>query len=380
MGCQEFLTHIKRGAFLPGGPLAYHGVMPNTKAYAALTAKGPLVPYRITRQPPDPDEIEIEILYCGICHSDLHSIQDDWESTLFPCVPGHEIIGRISRLGAGVDRFREGEIVGVGCIIGSCGACPSCEEALEQYCDQGFLGTFNSPLNETAHTLGGFSERIVVPAKYALLVHHSRDQLAGAAPLLCAGITVYSPLRLWGAGPGKKVGIVGLGGLGHLAVKFASAMGAHVVLFSSSEAKLSDALNLGAHEACLSTDKKAMFRYSGALDMVLNTVSASHNLDTYLRLLKRDGTQILVGAPAEPHASPKVFNLLFRRRRIAGSLIGSIRETQDMLEFSAAHQITADIELISISDVNAAFERLDRNDVRYRFVIDMESLRQNDSD
>lgn len=350
--------------------------MTNTKAYAALAAKTPLVPHRIHRRPPGPGEIQIDIQYCGICHSDLHSVHDDWESTRFPSVPGHEIIGSVSALGEGVTSFALGDIAGVGCIIGCCGECFSCKEELEQYCEQGFLGTFNSPLNDNEYTLGGYSERIVVPARYALHIRHAHNQLAGAAPLLCAGITVYSPLRYWGVGPGKKIGVVGLGGLGHMAVKFASALGAEVVLFTSSTEKMADALRLGATECCLSSDKEAMSRYANQLDFVLNTVSAPHNLDTYLRLLKRDGTQVLVGAPAEPHAPPKVFNLLFRRRRIAGSLIGSIRETQEMLDFSAQHGITADIELITMHEINQAFARMERNDVRYRFVIAMESLKQ----
>lgn len=353
--------------------------MTNTKAYAALAAKTPLVPTRIQRHPPGPGEIQLEILYCGICHSDLHSVQDDWEATRFPSVPGHEIIGRVSHLGAGVTKFAVGDIAGVGCIIGCCGECISCKEALEQYCEQGFLGTFNSPINDKDYTLGGYSERIVVPARYALHIRHQSDQLAGVAPLLCAGITVYSPLRYWEVGPGKRIGVVGLGGLGHMAVKFAAALGAEVVLFTSSKEKIADAQRLGATECCLSSDKEAMSRYANQLDFVLNTVSASHSLDTYLRLLKRDGTQVLVGAPAEPHAPPRVFNLLFRRRRIAGSIIGSIRETQEMLDFSAQHGITADIELIKMAEINHAFARLERNDVRYRFVIDMESLRQDQS-
>ncbi|MBU3725158.1 MAG: NAD(P)-dependent alcohol dehydrogenase [Burkholderiaceae bacterium] len=350
--------------------------MSNTKAYAALAAKTPLVPYRILRRPPGPGEVQLEILYCGICHSDLHSVHDDWEATRFPSVPGHEIIGRVSALGEGVTKFAVGDVAGIGCIIGCCGECISCKEELEQYCEQGFLGTFNSPINDTEHTLGGYSERIVVPARYALHVRHPTGQLAGAAPLLCAGITVYSPLRMWGVGPGKKIGVVGMGGLGHMAVKFASALGAEVVLFTSSTEKMADAKRFGATECCLSTDKESMTRYANQLDFVLNTVSASHNLDTYLRLLKRDGTQVLVGAPAEPHTGPRVFNLLFRRRRIAGSLIGSIRETQEMLDFSATHGITAEIELIKIADINDAFARMERNEVHYRFVIDMESLRQ----
>lgn len=350
--------------------------MTNTKAYAALAAKTPLVPHRIFRRPPGPGEVALDILYCGICHSDLHSVQDDWEATRFPSVPGHEIIGRVSAVGEAVTEFSIGDIAGVGCIIGCCGECLSCKESLEQYCEQGFLGTFNSPINETEYTLGGYSERIVVPARYALHVRHAPDRLAGVAPLLCAGITVYSPLRLWGAGPGRRVGVVGLGGLGHMAVKFASALGAEVVLFTSSKEKIADAHRLGAAACCLSSDKDAMGRYANTLDLVINTVSAPHSLDTYLRLLKRDGTQVLVGAPAEPHAAPRVFNLLFRRRRIAGSLIGSIRETQEMLDFSAQHDITADIELIQMADINNAFARLERNDVRYRFVIDMESLKQ----
>ena len=350
--------------------------MTNTKAYAALAAKTPLVPYRIFRRPPGPGEVQLDILYCGICHSDLHSVQDDWESTCFPSVPGHEIIGRVSALGEGVTSFALGDIAGVGCIIGCCGECFSCKDELEQYCEQGFLGTFNSPINDNEYTLGGYSERIVVPARYALHVRHAPHQLAGAAPLLCAGITVYSPLRYWGVGPGKKIGVVGMGGLGHMAVKFASALGAEVVLFTSSTEKMADALRLGATECCLSSDKESMARYSNQLDFILNTVSAPHSLDTYLRLLKRDGTQVLVGAPAEPHAPPKVFNLLFRRRRIAGSLIGSIRETQEMLDFSAQHGITAEIELINMREINQAFARMERNDIRYRFVIDMESLRQ----
>ncbi|MBV8046310.1 MAG: NAD(P)-dependent alcohol dehydrogenase [Paludibacterium sp.] len=349
--------------------------MTKAKAYAALNAHSPLVPYEIERRAPGPDDVQIQILYCGVCHSDLHTARNEWKNTLYPSVPGHEIVGRVVAVGDQVSRFKVGDLAGVGCMVDSCGHCHSCEEGEEQYCDHGFTGTYNGPVFGGENTFGGYSQSIVVKESFALRIRHDEKDLAGVAPLLCAGITTYSPLRHWGAGPGKKVGIVGLGGLGHMGVKLAHAMGAHVVLFTTSASKIEDGKRLGADEVCISKDPEQMARYAGQLDFILNTVAAPLDLDPYLQLLKRDGTMTLVGAPAEPHKSPDVFGLIFRRRSIAGSLIGGIRETQEMLDFCAEHGITSDIEEIAMDYINTAYERMLKSDVRYRFVIDMATLR-----
>lgn len=346
-----------------------------TNAYAALSPTSPLAPYCIERPTPGPADIQIDILYCGVCHSDLHTARNEWESTLYPCVPGHEIVGRVVAVGQQVTRFRVGDLAGVGCMVDSCGQCTPCRDGEEQYCEPGFLATYNGPIfGGENNTYGGYSQSIVVKAAFALKIRHPEADLAGVAPLLCAGITTYSPLRYWGAAPGKTIGIVGLGGLGHMGVKLARAMGAHVVLFTTSPTKAKDAARLGAHEVCLSTDPDQMTRFSGRLDFILNTVAASHDLNEFTRLLKHDGTMTLLGAPAQPHPPVQIGGLIMRRRRISGSLIGGIRETQEMLDFCADNHIVSDIELIPMREINTAYERMLKGDVRYRFVIDMSSL------
>ncbi len=348
--------------------------MIKAKAYAAQSAITPMAPFVVERRNPGPDDVQIQILYCGVCHSDLHTARNEWNNTLYPSVPGHEIVGRVVAVGSRVKRFKAGDIAGVGCLVDSCGHCPSCGEGLEQYCENGFVGTYNGPAFGGENTYGGYSKTIVVKESFVLRIGHDEKQLAAVAPLLCAGITTYSPLRHWNAGPGKSVGIVGLGGLGHMGVKIARAMGAHVVLFTTSPGKADDALRLGAHEVCISSDPKQMARLANKLDLIVDTVAASHSLDALLALLKRDGTLTLVGAPENPHPSPHPFGLIFKRRSIAGSLIGGIRETQDMLDFCAGHGIVSDIETIKMDYINAAYERMLKSDVKYRFVIDMATL------
>jgi len=344
------------------------------KAYGAHAADKPLEPMDIARRAPGPHDVQIEIAYCGICHSDLHQVRAEWAGTQWPCVPGHEIVGRVSAVGGHVKGFRDGDLVGVGCMVDSCRHCDDCEAGLENYCD-GMVGTYNGPTDDPpGHTLGGYSQRIVVHERYVLRVKHPEEQLAAVAPLLCAGITTYSPLRHWQAGPGKKIGVVGIGGLGHMGIKLAHAMGAHVVAFTTSESKREDAKALGADEVVVSRDEEEMAAHAQSFDLILNTVAAPHDLDAFLALLKRDGTMTLVGAPATPHPSPNVFNLITKRRTIAGSMIGGIPETQEMLDFCAEHGITADIELIRAGDINAAYERMLKGDVKYRFVIDNASL------
>ncbi|PQP00191.1 zinc-binding dehydrogenase [Massilia phosphatilytica] len=344
------------------------------KAYGAHAADRPLESLDITRRVPGPHDVQIEIAYCGVCHSDLHTVKAEWAGTLYPCVPGHEIVGRVSAVGVHVQGFREGDLVGVGCMVDSCQHCADCEAGLENYCD-GMVGTYNGPTPDApGHTLGGYSERIVVHERYVLRVGHPEAQLAAVAPLLCAGITTYSPLRHWNAGPGKTVGIVGIGGLGHMGIKLARALGAHVVAFTTSASKRADAEALGAHEVVVSRDADAMARHAKSLDLIVNTVAAPHDLDAYLNLLKRDGTMVLVGAPATPHPSPQVFNLIMKRRALAGSMIGGIPETQEMLDFCAQHGIVADIEMIRADEINAAYERMLKGDVKYRFVIDNATL------
>jgi uncharacterized zinc-type alcohol dehydrogenase-like protein len=343
-------------------------------AYGAPAGDRPLEPIQITRRKPGPHDVRIDIAFCGICHSDLHQVRGEWLGTHYPCVPGHEIVGRVSAVGIHVTEFRPGDLVGVGCIVDSCKQCDECGEGLENYCDR-MVGTYNSPTADApGWTMGGYSQQIVVHERYALRIRHPEAQLAAVAPLLCAGITLYSPLRHWNAGPGKKVGIVGIGGLGHMGIKLARAMGAHVVAFTTSESKRADALALGAHEVVLSRNAAEMAAHAKSFDLIVNTVAAPHDLDPFLALLKRDGTLTLVGAPASPHPSPGVFNLIFKRRSLAGSMIGGIPETQEMLDFCAEHGITADIELISAEQINAAYERMLRGDVKYRFVIDNATL------
>ncbi|QOY87079.1 NAD(P)-dependent alcohol dehydrogenase [Paludibaculum fermentans] len=349
--------------------------MHDVRAYSAVHSTSPLAPTSVARREPTPTDIEIEILYCGVCHSDLHQARNEWHNTVYPCVPGHEIVGRVKSAGPGVTRFKAGDLAAVGCMVDSCGVCPECREHLEQFCEKGATWTYNGADKHTgAQTFGGYSESIVVDENFALRVPANLD-LAGVAPLLCAGITTYSPLRHWKAGPGKKVGVVGLGGLGHMAVKFASAFGAHVVLFTTSPNKKDDALRLGAHEVVLSRNPEEMAAHAGSFDFILDCVSADHDLNAYLQLLKRDGTLTLVGAPEKPLPIAS-FNLILGRRRLSGSPIGSIPETQEMLDFCGEHGITSDIEIIPIQKVNEAYDRLLKQDVKYRFVIDMASLKK----
>ncbi len=345
------------------------------KAYAAQAADQPLGPYAIERRAPRPDDVVIEIAFCGVCHSDLHTVRSEWGGTLYPCVPGHEIVGTVSATGSAVTRFAAGDTVGVGCIVDSCRTCSACGEGLEQFCEGGLIGTYNAPTPDApGHTLGGYSQTIVVDQAYVLAIRHPAEQLAAVAPLLCAGITTWSPLRHWKAGPGKRVGIVGIGGLGHMGIKLARALGAHVTGFTTSPGKTQAILDLGAHEVVVSTDKAAMKAAMGSLDLIINTVSHSHDLDPFLGLLRRDGTMVMVGAPEKPHPAIGVFNLLIRRRALAGSLIGGIAETQEMLDFCAEHGVVSDIELIRMEEIEAAYARMLKGDVRYRFVIDTATL------
>jgi alcohol dehydrogenase (NADP+) len=347
----------------------------STKAYGAHAADKPLQSLDIERRAPGPKDVQIEIAYCGVCHSDLHTVRSEWGGTLYPCVPGHEIVGHVSAVGGDVSGFKVGDTVGVGCLVGSCQHCAACDEGLEQYCENGFVGTYNGPTADApGHTLGGYSQRIVVDEKFVLKIHHPEDQLAAVAPLLCAGITTYSPLRHWKVGPGSKVGVVGIGGLGHMGVKIAHAMGAHVVAFTTSESKRQAALDLGADEVVVSRNEAEMKAHANSFDFILNTVAASHSLDAFTGLLKRDGTMVLVGVPEHPHPSPSVANLIFKRRSIAGSLIGGIAETQEMLDFCADKGIVADIEMIPMQKIDEAYDRMAKSDVKYRFVIDNATL------
>lgn len=347
------------------------------KAYSAASPMSGLAPARINRRAPRPQDVQIEILYCGVCHSDLHQVRNEWQSampTVYPCVPGHEIVGRVVKAGNAVKKFKEGDLAAVGCMVDSCRVCANCREGLEQYCDIGATLTYNAEDKALGGvTYGGYSESIVVNEAFVLRVPGGLD-LAATAPLLCAGVTTYSPLRHWNVRKGQKVGVVGLGGLGHMAVKFANAFGANVVLFTTSANKTDDALRLGAHEVVISKNQSEMQKQLGTFDFILDTVSAAHDLNAYIDLLKRDGTITLVGAPEFP-LPVAAFNLIARRRQVAGSAIGGIRETQEMLDFCAQHGITADIELIRIQQINQAYERMLKSDVKYRFVIDIKSLK-----
>ncbi|MDI7383204.1 NAD(P)-dependent alcohol dehydrogenase [Cronobacter dublinensis] len=344
------------------------------KAIGALCATQPLEPMDISRREPGEHDVQIAISYCGVCHSDIHQARAEWAGTQFPCVPGHEIVGRVTATGAQVSGFTPGDLVGVGCIVDSCKHCEECDDGLENYCDH-MTGTYNFPTPDApGHTLGGYSQQIVVHERYVLRIRHPESQLAAVAPLLCAGITTYSPLRHWHIGPGKKVGIVGIGGLGHMGIKLAHAMGAQVVAFTTSESKRDAAKALGADDVVVSRNADEMQAHAKSFDFILNTVAAPHSLDAFTALLKRDGTMTLVGAPASPHPSPEVFNLIFKRRAIAGSMIGGIAETQEMLDFCAEHHIVADIELIRADEINEAWERMIKGDVKYRFVIDTATL------
>lgn len=351
--------------------------MIKAKSYAAYDAKSPLRPWDFERRDVGPDDVQIDILYCGICHSDIHCARGEWFEMQYPQVVGHEIVGKVVRVGKNVTKHKAGDVVGVGCLVDSCRKCGSCKEHLENYCEEGMTGgTYMGVEKQTGcPTQGGYSSAIVVDEHFVLKIPTSLDP-AHAAPLLCAGITLYSPLRHWGAGPGKTVGIVGLGGLGHMGVKLAHAMGAKVVLFTTSTGKVADGKKLGADDVVISKDEKDMARYLGKLEFIVNTVSAPHNLNPFLNLLKRDGTLVLVGAPpsATPHPSPAVFNLLLKRIGIAGSAIGGIKETQEMLDFCGQHGILPEIEMTSIQDVNKAWDRVLKSDVKYRFVIDMATL------
>lgn len=349
--------------------------MIQTLGYAVDDAKSPFHRFELPRREPGPRDVQIAIEWCGVCHSDLHTARSEWPGTVYPCVPGHEILGRVEAVGTGVTRFKVGDRAAVGCLVDSCRRCPDCREGLEQYCTGGATFTYNSPDPHTGKTTyGGYSARVVVDQDFVLRVSEKLDP-AGAAPLLCAGITTYSPLKHWEAGPGRKVGVVGLGGLGHMGVKIAHALGAHVVLFTTSSAKLDDGRRLGADEVVLSRDASQVKAHAGSFDFLLDTVAAAHDLDALLALLKRDGTLCLVGAPEHPHPAVTPGNLIFRRRKLAGSLIGGIRETQEMLDFCAAHGIVADVERIPIQEIDRAYERMLKSDVRYRFSIDMSSLK-----
>jgi uncharacterized zinc-type alcohol dehydrogenase-like protein len=345
------------------------------KAYGTAAAEAPLNQMDINRRNVTPHDVEIDILYCGVCHSDLHTARNEWHITVYPCVPGHEIVGKIVRIGDHVSKFKVGDVVGVGCLVDSCRECEYCKESLEQFCEKGAIQTYNSPDNFLGTpTYGGYSERVVVDENYVLRIPENLD-LAATAPLLCAGITTYSPLRHWNVGPGKKVGVVGIGGLGHMAIKIAKAMGAHVVAFTTSDAKFAEAKRLGADEVVLSKDKQQMAAYTGKLHFILDAVSAQHDINAYLNLLRVDGTLALVGAPEHP-LPVAAFSVIMGRKSFAGSMIGGIAETQEMLDFCGKHNITADIEMIGIQQINDAYERLVKGDVKYRFVIDMASLKK----
>lgn len=345
----------------------------NAKAYSAASATSPLAPTTIPRRDPDEHDVQIEILFCGICHSDLHTVRSEWSGTVYPCVPGHEIVGRVTKVGSSVTKFKPGDIAAVGCMVDSDGTCPECMGGLEQYCPNMILTYNSSDRHLGGVTYGGYSNSIVVKEHFVLRVPSNLD-LAGAAPLLCAGITTYSPMRHWGVTKGKKVGVVGLGGLGHMAVKIAHALGAHVVVFTTSPNKKEDALRLGADDVVISRNVDQMKKHASSFDFILDTISAEHDINSYIQLLRRDGNITLVGAPPKPLAV-YAFSLIMRRRSLSGSNIGGIAETQEMLDFCGKHNITADVEVIPIQKVNEAYERMLKSDVKYRFSIDMASLK-----
>ena len=343
--------------------------------YAAHSPTTPLVPWTFDRRDPGPADVQIEILFCGICHSDLHTVRGEWAAASFPQVPGHEIVGRVTATGNRVSKFAVGDIVGVGCFVDSCRSCSSCRQGLEQYCEQGATGTYGSKDRKTGeNTQGGYSTAIVVDQDFVVRVPDGLDP-AAAAPLLCAGITTYSPLREWKTGPGMNVGVVGLGGLGHMGVKLAKAMGATVTMFTTSPSKVEDAQRLGADAVVISRDREAMRKVRNTLDLILDTVSAPHDLDQELGLLRRDGTVVLLGGSPEPHPAPSVWPFITGRRRLAGSLVGGLPETQEMLDFCAQHGIVSDIETIRADYINEAYERMLKSDVKYRFVIDVSTMR-----
>lgn len=350
--------------------------MNNTKAYAAASATSPMVFTTIPRRAPEESDVQIEILFCGVCHSDLHQVRNEWSDampTVYPCVPGHEIVGRVTAVGSAVSGFKPGDLAAVGCMVDSDGTCAECKAGQEQFCAN-FTLTYNSPDSHLGGvTYGGYSDSIVVDQKFVVHVPNNLD-LAGVAPLLCAGITTYSPMRHWGVTRGKKVGVVGLGGLGHMGVKFAHALGAHVVVFTTSPHKKEDALRLGADEVVISKNADEMEKHAGSFDFILDAVSADHDINAYINLLRRDGNLTLVGAPEKP-LSVAAFALIMGRRSLSGSPIGGIKETQEMLDFCGEHNITADVEVIPIQKINEAYERLLKSDVKYRFSIDMASLK-----
>jgi uncharacterized zinc-type alcohol dehydrogenase-like protein len=350
--------------------------MYTAKAYAAASTTSPLASATIARRDPGADDVEIEILFCGVCHSDLHQVRNEWKEvmpTVYPCVPGHEIVGRVTQVGPAVTKFKVGDLAAAGCMVDSDGTCPECKAGLEQFCPN-FTLTYNFPDKHLGGvTYGGYSDSIVVKEHFVLRVPANLD-LAGTAPLLCAGITTYSPLRHWGVTKGKKVGVVGLGGLGHMGVKFAHALGAHTVVFTTSPSKKDDALRLGADEVVLSKDANEMAKHAGSFDFILDAVAAQHDINAYINMLARDGNITMVGAPDKP-LPVGVFGLIMRRRSFSGSCIGSIAETQEMLDFCSEHNIVADVEVIPIQKINEAYERLVKSDVKYRFSIDMASLK-----
>lgn len=348
--------------------------MSNAIAYAAHSPEH-FAPFRFDRRETGDHDVRIEILYCGICHSDVHFARNEWKMAVYPCVPGHEIVGRVSEVGSRVTKFRVGDLAGVGCIVDSCGECPSCHEHMEQYCEKGMTGTYGGIDPHTGQpTYGGYSDHIVVDENYVLRIRHDEARLAAVAPLLCAGITLYSPLRHWNAGPGKTVGIVGIGGLGHVGVKISHALGARTVAFTTSPGKADEARALGADDVLISTDPEALNAWAGRFDLIVNTVSAAQDLAMYANLLKRDGTLVLLGAGTEDHGWPSAMMLVYKRRNVAGSMIGGIEETQEMLDFCADHGIVADIETIGVEEIEPAYDRIVAGKVKYRFVIDMKTL------
>lgn len=347
--------------------------MISTRSYAAQSAASPLAPWTIQRRDPQPHDVQIEILYCGVCHSDLHTARNEWGGTLYPCVPGHEIVGKVTAVGSHVTKFKVGDTAGVGCLVDSCRECDNCKEGLEQYCSNGMVGTYNGQQKDgSGYTLGGYSKSITVHEDFVL---HIADNLPleAVAPLLCAGITTYSPLRHWKVGKGQKVGVLGLGGLGHMGVKLAVSMGAEVTMLSHSPSKEADAKRLGAHQFVLTSDAEQVKKVTGYFDFILDTVSADHEYSFYLGMLNTNGVMVCVGAPTTP-AKVSAFNLIMGRKSLAGSLIGGLPETQEMLDYCAEHNIVSDVEVIAIKDINEAYERMLKGDVRYRFVIDMATL------
>ena len=375
----SFLSIRARRKVYSSSPMSTASSKNTASAFAGFDKSSPLAPFTFERREPAAHDVAFDILYCGVCHSDLHTVRSEWPGTVYPCVPGHEIVGQVTAVGSAVKGFKPGDRVAVGCMVDtSCNTCPSCKAGLEQYCENfGTTFTYNSPDKYLPGnvTYGGYSTRIVVNEQFCFHVSEKLP-LAAVAPLLCAGITTYSPLRHWGVTKGMKVGIVGLGGLGHMGLKFAHAFGAHTVLFTTSEGKAADARRLGADEVVISKDPDAMGKQANRFDVILNTVAVSHNLDPFISALNHDGTLILVGAPEHPHPAPNFGNIVFRRRCIAGSLIGGTVETQEMLDFCAEHNIVSDIEVIPMQKINEAYTRMLKSDVKYRFVIDMASLRE----